>query len=257
MVECTRYLSPDVMSSGEDSLVLPVIYFLGNQDYKKVLCEFQAVTYSSSSHVSCHMIVLVCLYHEHAHLCNQVVSDEFHSDKRHHKESEVHVSPDSHLLFCYFDCTVMNGLIADMVNVELEYVVTALGVSLGSFPEVEVHLFGWAAYHADCETYRKVHHRDLRANRVDFLGYPVMLGTLKALPVALGMAQVELVGESLREQRVFVEAQEERVTCVLGRGLFAPQPPYLRGSRAVTPPGKSAGRHSDFHFRLVSCCPEK
>ena len=254
MVECTRYLPPDVMSSSGDSPVPPVIYSLSNQGYKKVLCEFQVVIYSSSSHVSCHVIVPVRLYHEHAHLCNQLVFDGFHLDKRHHKESEALVFPDSRSV-CYHDHTVMDGLFVGMVNVELEYVETALGVALGNHLEVEVHLFGWTAYHGDCEAYRKAHHRDLKANRVDFLGYPVMLGTLKALLVALGMAQVELGVESLKARRVFFEVREEQVTCVLGLGLFEPQPPYLRGSRAVTPPGKSAGRHSDFRFRLVSCCP--
>ena len=90
---------------------------------------------------------------------------------------------------------------------------------------------------------------------MDFLGYPVMLGTLKVLPVVLGTALVEPVVESLRARRGSFEAQEAQVTCVLRRGWFAPQSPCLLRSRAVVPPGKSEGRHSDFHFRLVSCYP--
>ena len=35
---CSRYLPPDVTSSGGDGHVFPVIYSLSNQDYKKVLC---------------------------------------------------------------------------------------------------------------------------------------------------------------------------------------------------------------------------
>ena len=34
---CTRYLAPDVTSSGWDNHVFPVIYSSSNQDYKKVL----------------------------------------------------------------------------------------------------------------------------------------------------------------------------------------------------------------------------
>ena len=200
------------------------------------------------------MIAPVCLYHEHVHLCNQLVFDEFDLDRRHHKQSGALVFPDTHFVY-HFDRTVMDNLIVSMVTVELEYVETALGVALGSLPEVGVHLFGWPAYHGDSEAYHRVLHRNLKANHVDFLEYPVMFGTLKVLPVVLGTGLEELEAESLRARRGFFEAQEAQVTCVLGRGSFAPQPLYLRRSRAVTPPGKSEGRHSDFHFQLVFCCP--
>ena len=198
------------------------------------------------------MIALVCLYHEHAHLCNPLVFDEFDLGKRHHKQSEVLlVFPDTHFV-CYLDRTVMDSLIVSKVNVELEFVETAL---LGSLPVVGVHLFGWPAYHGDCGAYHKVHHRDLKANRVDFLGYSVMRGTGKELPVVLGTALEELEAASPRARRGFFEVREEQATCVLRRGSFAPQQPCLRRSHAVAPPGKSVGRHSDFHLQLVSCCP--
>ena len=85
------------------------------------------------------MIAQVCLYHEHAHLCDQLVFDEFGLDKRHHKQNEAPpVFLDTHSV-CHCDRTVMDSLIVSMVNVELEFVETAL---LGSLPVVGVHLFG-------------------------------------------------------------------------------------------------------------------
>ena len=168
------------------------------------------------------MFALACLYHEHAHLCDQLEYDDFHLGKRHHKQSEaLLVFPDTHFVYD-FDRTVMDSLIVNMVNVELEYVETALGVVLGSLPEVGVNVFGWPAYHGDCEAYN----RDLMANHVDFLVYSVMHGTLKALPVALGTVPEEPVAESLRARRASFEEQEEQVICVLERDSFAPQPPY-------------------------------
>ena len=49
------------------------------------------------------MIAPVCLYHAHAHLCNQLVFDEFDLGKRHHKQIEaLLVFPDTHFV-CHFD----------------------------------------------------------------------------------------------------------------------------------------------------------
>ena len=119
MAVCIRYPQPDVTSSSEDNLVFPVIYSLWYQD----CVEAQAVIYFLHSHVGDHVTVSACLYDKHAHLALW----KFDFDRQDYNLVNVHWDH----VWCH---TVMVFLVLGKVIVELECMVSVLGVDVKNIP---------------------------------------------------------------------------------------------------------------------------